>query len=287
MDFKPAIGKKSRRVIDNQEAAKSWLAMCGFADLSGDRVTHYFSDEEIYALSFMQRPTADHWRKLGLVEDFSDGRRKTMEEVQGTASQYLLAYALMQFAMAFIPSPQKYREQGLNEGVVAGKIEKSSGSFTSSATIQDQYLAKNATYQTWRLMANMKGLLVESAAMILIRKYGPIDDGVAQRLLRSLDLKTFMDTGEVKEIAQKAAGASDILTEDVISRIFAFLRYVTQQFWEEKGDSLLAQSRIRTVLLERPVAATFKLKLWEIGGRKGLDKAWKPEGKTFLQSLPE
>ena len=40
------------------------------------------------------------------------------------------------------------------------------------------------------------------------------------------------------------------------------------------------------MLIRRDVAAELKKKAWEIEKRKTLDKAWKPGGSTFLESLP-
>jgi len=60
-EFKPVAARKAGRVIDNQEAAKAWLAFIGFADEAGDRVTHFFSVDKIYDLAFGCRPTVGYW----------------------------------------------------------------------------------------------------------------------------------------------------------------------------------------------------------------------------------
>ena len=57
VDFRPDAHKRKGRVVDNQEAAKAWLARIGFADLADDRVTHYFFDPEVYQLAFGMSPT--------------------------------------------------------------------------------------------------------------------------------------------------------------------------------------------------------------------------------------
>jgi hypothetical protein len=74
--------------------------------------------------------------------------------------------------------------------------------------------------------------------------------------------------------------------EAVISRIFCFLRYVAEQFWAAKHDSLLSTSRIRTVLIKRSVAADFKKELLKREQFPAADEPWKPKGMTFLESLP-
>ena len=40
------------------------------------------------------------------------------------------------------------------------------------------------------------------------------------------------------------------------------------------------------MLLKREIAASLKDLVWQTNERIGLDKAWKPEGVSFLKSLP-
>jgi hypothetical protein len=284
--FKPEPARKYGRVIDNQDAAKAWLAFIGFADLSGDRVTHYFADDKVYEQAFASRPSIQYWRDFAKSLDWDKQRVSGLERQQGLPVQYLLAYFLWRFVSGFIPSPQKYREQALDEGVSAGKISKASGSFTTPMKDQDEYLAGNQNYQTWRVMANMKELLVEAAAQVLARKYGPLDQDVCEKLLNLFEAAIFVKSGDIREIASSSAIAPDLNKEQVFGRIFQMLHFVSQQFWEGKKDQLLSTSRLRTVLVNRSAAEAFKTMLWEVDRRAGLDKAWKPGGVTFLDSLP-
>jgi len=170
--FKPNTRTKGGRVLDNQEAAKAWLSFIGFGDKAGDRVTHFFADPNMYDLAFSRSPTDRHWRDFSDRADFDKGREDGLEYKQGDAQQYLLAHAILEYVKAFVPSPQRFREQALNEGVKAGRIEKRSGQFISPPSVQETYLSENTSYQAWRLMSNMKEVLAESAAHLLARKYG-------------------------------------------------------------------------------------------------------------------
>jgi hypothetical protein len=285
--FKPNPRVKRGRVIDNQEAAKAWLAFVGFADRAGDRVTHFFADPDIYDLAFSRRPTDRYWSAFADRTDFDKGREDGLEYSQGDASQYLLAFALLEYVKAFVPSPQRFREQALNEGVKAGRIEKHSGAFVSAPSIQEAYLADNTTYQTWRLMSNMKELLVESVAHILARRYGPLTRDTCWSLLNAFDLNGYVSSADLKEAAANAPSRSDFALSEVFGRIFSLLKFVATQYWEEKKKTLLSASRLRTYLLRRDVAKEFKEQIWDTNGRARLDKPWKPEGVTFTGSLPE
>jgi hypothetical protein len=285
-EFKPVPTRKSGRVIDNQEAAKAWLCFIGYADEAGDRVTHFFSEDKIYDLAFGSRPSKEYWELFGKSLDWDKLRLEMIEWKQGEASQYLLAYFIWQYVNSFVPSPQKYRELALNEGVQAGRIKKASGSFTSTDREQDAYLSENTTYQTWRLMANMKELLTEIVSQVLTRRYGPLDGEVCAKLLLSFEAAQYRQSADTREVAQMASAAPDLASEEVFGRILRMLHFVCQQFWEDKKQQLLSTSRLRTYLLKRDMAESVKALVWEYNERINLDRAWKPQGKKFLDSLP-
>lgn len=285
-EFKPVPTRKAGRVIDNQEAAKAWLAFIGFADEAGDRVTHFFSEDKIYDLAFGSRPSPEYWSEFGAALDWDKDREGKLEKKQGEAIQYLLAYFIWLYVNGFVPSPNKYREIALDEGVKSGKIRKASGSITSTEREQDNFLADNDTYQTWRLMANMKELLAEVASQVLVRKYGPLDPLRCSMLLGAFDAKGFMEAGDVRQAAQSASLAKDLGESEVFARIMGMLHFVCQQFWENKKQQLLSTSRLRTYLLKRDISTSLKTLVWEYNDRVNLDRVWKPQGKTFLDSLP-
>lgn len=286
-EFRAEPQRKKGRVVDNQDAAKAWLAFVGFADLAGDRVTHYFSDPDVYQLAFTMRPTERHWELFGSNLDFDEGRRQTLRTGQGEAVQLMAAYVLFQFIRSFVPSAQRYRDEGLQEGVRAGKLQKSSGSITSPPSVQDLFLAENLTYQTWRLMANMKEVLLEVASHILARRYGHLEPETSRRILQMPELQDFMVTGDMRRSAAQAGSGDDLPADAILARIFCLLKYVASQYWEDRRSALLSTSRIRTVLLRRDVIADFKRRVWEVNARRGLDRVWKPAGVTFLESLPD
>lgn len=285
-EFRPDPNRKRGRVLDNQDAAKAWLAFIGFSDWAGDRTTHYFAKEEIYDVAFRRCPSADHWRAFVASTDFRAFRTTHLDLRQATACQYLLAYLAWGFVRHYIPSPKKYREEGLQEGVRQGKIKKAGGSFTSSVNEQENYLADNHTYQTWRLMANMKEVLVEAMSFVLVYKYRNLDEAICHGLLTAFEAKQFMTSGEIKDVATAAASAKDLPTEALFSRILGFLRFVSGQYWEDKRNQVLSTSRIRTLLLRPDMVSEFKQKVVELNQRVALDTPWKPGGKTFLESLP-
>jgi hypothetical protein len=284
--FKPSPNKKSGRVIDNQDAAKAWLAFIGFADEAGDRVTHFFSDDKIYDRAFASRPSTSYWNEFAVSNSWEGDREGRLEGVQGDAHQYLLAYFVWQYINAFVPSPQRYRELALNEGVKTGKIKKSSDSFVSSEKEQDEYLAGSGTYQTWRLMANMKELLAEVVSQILTRKYGPLDAKKCGSLLNSFEAASYQQTADVRDLARAASSAKELSNDEVFGRILRMLQFVCEQFWENKKQQLLSTSRLRTYLLKREISTALKALVWEYDERTNLDRIWKPQGTTFLKSLP-
>lgn len=287
MDFQPDPKKKKIRCIDNQDLAKAWLAFIGFSDYSGDQTAHYFSDPKTYNLAFSVTPNSDHWKYFASVCDFHPLREKSLDNQQARAPQYFLAYFIWDFIRYFIPSPSQYRGNALNEGVKEGKIEKSSNSITSSLSEQETYLANNTGYQTWKLMANMKEVLLESAIYVLCKRYGDLNDSFCEKLINSFEISDYFRSADCKSSAETARNETDFTEEKVFSRILNLLKYVSGQFWEEKMNQINATSRVRRFLFRQDLIAAFKKKINETSDRKGLDTGWKKMGKTFIETLPD
>lgn len=286
-DFRPERSKKRGRVIDNRDLAKAWLAFIGFPDWAGDRTSHFFDKDDVYRIAFMRVPTDEHWAMVCNRLDIVSDREKTLEDGAAGRHQYLLAFAIWTYIRGFLPSPQTYRAEGLEEGHREGKIVKSGGSFKGAVTEHDSYLADNTNYQVWRVMSNMKELLVLAAAHLLYSRYGTLDDEKCKKIFSSFDLAEFELSGVVKHTAEAARVMTDLPDEMVFGRIFHFLRFVVQNYWEDKRTTLLATSRLRTYLIRKEAIADIGHSVEEVNRRKGLDKGWKPEGVTFIESLPD
>ena len=65
------------------------------------------------------------------------------------------------------------------------------------------------------------------------------------------------------------------------------MHYSAEQYWVEHQKSILAQARPRTFLLKRSSIAQFKSTILELQERVTLEKVWKREGTTFIDSLPD
>ena len=210
-----------------------------------------------------------------------------MERTQGSVSQYLLAYSIWLLVKEFVLAPKQYHEAALEEGVKSGKIKKKDGSFTTSASSQEEFLSSSLLYQTWRIMANMKEGLVEAITFILAKRYGALEEEVCEKLLSCFDIDHFLSEGNVREVARASRDAKDLKSNDVFSRILQFMHYSAEQYWAEHQKSILAQARPRTFLLKRSSIAQFKSTILELQERVTLEKVWKREGTTFIDSLPD
>ena len=235
----------------------------------------------------MRAPTNEHWAKVCNRLDIVNDRDKTLGEGAAGRYQYLLAFGVWRYIRGFLPSPQTYRVEGLEEGHREGKIIKRGGSFKMSVTEQDAYLASNTNYQVWRVMSNMKELLVLAASHLLYSRFGALDDETCKKILCSFDLAEFELSGVIIRTAAEARIMSDLPSEMVFGRILHFLRFVIQQYWEDKRNTLLATSRLRTYLIRKEAIGDIGRSIEEVNNRKALDKGWKPDGVTFTESLPD
>jgi len=189
-------------------------------------------------------------------------------------------------ASGYVPGPQEYRVDALEEGVQSGRITKSSGEITSTLYQQEEFLADNHTYQTWRLMSNMKEVLAECVAWVLAKRFPTLDETICKKLLQTAEACVFVQTGDLKEIAIQARDAKDLPVDRIFARTLGMLHWCAGQFWEDKRNQILSTSRLRTLLYRSDMVAAFKEKILEVNGRKSLNKVWKPDGMEFLESLP-
>ncbi|WKZ81035.1 MAG: AIPR family protein [Fimbriimonadaceae bacterium] len=279
--------KSSGRVLDNQDLAKAWLAFIGFGDKAGDRTAHYFASPDVYRRAFQSSPNTRHWSNLASIRNF-DGevREENLVASQGGPHQYIFAYFLWCLIREYVPSNMRIREEALERGIAEHQLERRGGSIQSSEKQIDEYLVTDTEYQTLRLMANMKELLVEAIGYILAKKYLDLDDTTCKSILETFDAREFVRTGRTKEIGQKADSQDVIPPEDVFARLLGFLKYVCRQHWVENQKHLLAISRIRTVVLRREFMRDFKGQIDSVLDMKGIERPWKPEGQAFLASLP-
>jgi len=286
-EFRVDPAKKRGRVVDNQALAKAWLALIGFADLAGERTIHYFGDANVYDKAFNSSPADEHWSGFAQTTDFSSLREQHLRpNHQASANQYLLAYFLLELVQRFIPKPAFYRKDALDEGVRDGKLRKADGVITSSERDQSEYLASSATYQTWRVMANMKESLVEALSFLLAKRYGALSEKVCLQLLATQGAQQFVLTNDVTPIIDRARSNDELGREELFARSLHLLLFVSKQFWEEKQQTLHATSRLRTILLSAESRKEFKKQLLSANDRRNLSRPWKPEGQTFVDSLP-
>lgn len=280
--------KSSGRVIDNQDIAKAWLAFIGFGDLAGDRTAHYFSSPDVYRRAFESSPSQKHWESLRNVRNF-DGeelRDTNLTAVQGSGFQYMLAYCIWMCVKSFVPSSARLREEAIERGVKEQQLTRKDGAIQNPEREVDSYLAADSEYQAMRLMANMKELLVETFSYVLLKKFNVLDEVTCQKLLASYDISTYLDSGKVDSVVECANTKDTIPDEMLFARVLAFLKFVARQHWEENQKSLLSVSRIRTVVLRREFMRDFKAQIDVMLDRKGLDKAWKRDGVSFIDSIP-
>jgi len=267
--------------------AKAWLSFVGFPDWAGDRTSHFFEKDEVYRAAFMSAPSDKHWEKIGSRFEVIRDREKGLEEGAAGRYQYLLAIGVWNYIRGFIPSPQKFRTDALEEGHRDGKIKKADGSYTTPISEQDAYLSTNTNYQVWRVMTNMKELLVLAVAHILANRYGPLDEETCNKIVCSFDLSEFEQVGIVCPSPSEVREMADVPAEYIIGRTLHFMRYVIQQYWEDKRNALLSTSRLKTYLIRPAAMRDIGKAIEETNGRKTLDRGWKPEGTTFAESLPD
>lgn len=278
------FGPSRFRQVSNEDIAKTWLSFIGFSKDASERIYAFETDQEggRYEWLFSRTPGKRHWEKIALgpqteliPEDF--------DSKPPSAEQYLLSYLIYQFAKAFLPTPIQNRKNCEDKLMQSGKItEKSTSEEVNKAMMDDDDYVIN------QIMYNMKEVLIELFAWILIKTYGPIDKQIASSILlfddldllrREPDFAQFANSLKDKENAEKAKSLLYVCLE--------FIREGVKRWKTVHGkEYMTAQRRIRYLHADATIEH-FKQFLLETNEQtKEFGYSWKPRNQEFLKSLP-
>lgn len=274
-----------KRIIDNEDLAKCWLSFIGFSTLASEKIRAFdkIEDKGNYEWLFEKRPLDEHWEKMavGPQVKFDDN---TFESFHPYPEQYLISYLIYMFIKVMIPSASKNRSDAIQRLKDGEKIDAN----TTLETI-NELLNGDDVYIKDRILDNMKEVLTELVAVILIRKYGPLDRDTSRRILK---LKGFKELAEQPDFKNYIETINNFSIEDqqeiFLWKCYHFLSEVVDR-WKinNKQKYLSSQRRIR-LLHDSKTIEEFKNLLKETeNATKQYGYVWKEPKVSFLNSLPE
>jgi len=278
-------GPSRYRQVSNEDVAKTWLSFIGFSKDASERIYAFETELEggRYEWLFTRTPGKEHWKKITLGPQ-TELVPENFEAKPPSAEQFLLSFVIYQFAKAFLPTPIQNRKQCEDKMTQSGKItEKSSSEDVNKAMMEDDDYVIN------QIMYNMKEVLIELFAWILIKTYGPIDKRVASDLLSLPDFKLLIVEPDFPQFVANLKNSDS--SEKTKSHLYICLEFIREgvKRWKtvHGKEYLTAQRRIRFLHADTTIEH-FKQFLLETNEQtKEFGYSWKPRNQEFLKSLPD
>ena len=122
-----------------------------------------------YEWLFERCPSVEHWSAIAQDTQVSFDDDK-FEPYTPEPVQYLLSHLIFEFVKAYLPSPQANKKECITRLKDVGKITDS-----SPAEDINKALMEDEDYVLNQILYNMKEVIVELYAWILIKAYGPLN----------------------------------------------------------------------------------------------------------------
>ena len=277
---------KGYREIDNENLAKAWLSFIGFSTDASEKINAFelIDERGRYEWLFEKRPSADHWNAITQDAQVSF-KDENFEPYTPEPVQYLLSYLIFEFIRAYLPSPQANRAGCIKRLKDAGEIADD-----SPAEDINKALMADEDYVLNQILYNMKEVIVELYAWILIKAYGPLNVDTVSKILQLPGIHNLYESPDFKLFVNNLGGedSPENLERNILFTCFEFVKEAVRR-WESihKQEYLASQRRIR-YLHSTDVVKQMKESLSKTDeDTKRFGYPWKQPGINFLQSLPD
>lgn len=269
-------GKNRYRFVDNEDLGKRWLAWIGNSPRVNSGSVKIFSDKT-YSDIFEHRPGIEYWSEESRPDfEFSSS---LLEERTPTQFQLLVALAFSTYLEARIKPENgaQFKRDWIQQLRNRGKLNDNS----SEAEITEA-LSETPKYLDTVWMCQMKYGLTETAAFILLRRYGDLQSDTCRKILDQPDVLFWLSNGMDRKLLQ-----SEYLKKGVLDNLSSFLEYSVSNFFAERKSSILLENRPKLYLGKRESIVAIKRKALHLDDLMK-DFPWenKGPGQTFLETLP-
>lgn len=277
---------RSYREINNENLAKAWLSFIGFSKDASEKINAFELIDEggRYEWLFERCPSVEHWSAIAQDTQVSFDDDK-FEPYTPEPVQYLLSHLIFEFVKAYLPSPQANKKECITRLKDVGKITDS-----SPAEDINKALMEDEDYVLNQILYNMKEVIVELYAWILIKAYGPLNADIADKILKLPrihdlyavpDFKTFVNDLRKGDLVEN-------LEDNILFTCFEFIKEAVTR-WKSihEQEYLASQRRIRYLHSAKVVEQMKDFLSKTDESTKRFAYEWKPPQTNFLQSLPE
>lgn len=251
----PVGGRVKDRVIDNVAVAKAWYAFVGNSNSVLQGGQDYFGNDALYARVFREHP-GDEVLQQFLNPDFDGIAKESLDEGPASAPQFLLASSVAAFLRASSKTSYVNKRESLLRGIEQGKLkgDPATGSITSSAADQANWLARDTTYQFNNYLINMEDVLVELFAFVLARRYGPLGAPTCRSLLAVPDVAAWVNSG----FSLSAEGMAAAYGGGLMHRTAEFVRWAAKNYCVENKFHIEASPRPKMHFAKRETVKSMR-----------------------------
>jgi hypothetical protein len=279
-----AAVKTRYRKIENSELAKIWYSFIGFSDRTVHGGIDFFEDEVVYSQIFKRTPNDKFWHEFAANAHFSPDD-DWFEIGDPPVHAYLLAFVISKYIDAKTLNPRQNKDDAIDRGVSKGFLRRDGqGRLTSTEEDVTNFLAEDDEYRLNIMLGNMKDIMVELSALVLSARYGNIDAQLANRILTSPELQTYVTSA----CSPEEAPDGDQNGSKIIGPTFQFLKYCTKQYFYANQAEIQAAARMKAYLWQRKVVNKMRENVLKLSPKiTDYDVNWKPRGTGFFESLPQ
>ena len=273
------------REIDNEDLAKAWLSFIGFSKDALERINAFELIDEggRYEWLFEKCPSAEHWDAITLGAQVSFNE-ENFEPRTPAPSQYLLSYLIFKFVRAYLPSHQANKAECIKRLKSMEKITDSSpAEEINTALMEDEGYVLN------QILYNMKEVIVELYAWILIKAYGPLNADTADKILQLPGIHDVYKIPDFKLFVNNLTktDSPESLERNVLFICFEFIKEAVTRWKSIHEQEYLASQRRTRYLHSAKVVQQMKESLSKTNeDTRRSEYEWKPPKIDFLQSLP-
>lgn len=279
-------GRRQFRKIDNERLAKAWYSFIGYSGRALTGSVNYFEEDgkaPAYRTVFKSVPSPAFWSAFR--EPVFVSSLDYFDPETPVAYQYLLAYGIGEYIdnrrVSGKVNKQITIEKGVSEGVL--KIDRRTGRMISSSDEISKYLNGDSEYNVNRMMAYMREVLIELYSFVLTLKYVSLDAVTCQRIVvLPHESQFFLHNFDAEKLPVHQDGSA------LLGVVYEFLKDCVKQFYHANEFEMRAAPRLRAYLAQRSTINKLRqLLVRRNESVRDWDQAWKPHGKTFLESLPD
>ena len=287
-NFKPRYYQYNNRyrVINNEILAKAWLSFIGFSTDASEKINafEFIDDGGRYEWLFDRSPSSEHWNIVALGPQVSFNE-ENFEPYAPEPVQYLLSYLIFEFVKAYLPSPRS------NKTACIQRLKKTERlTDNSSAEDIDKALMEDEDYVLNQILYNMKEVIVELYAWILIKAYGPLNAETADKILQLPGMCTLYAAPDFKTFVDDL-GEADLLENLENNILFTGFEFIKEAVTRWKGvheqEYLASQRRTRHLHSAKVIEQMKDFLSKTNENTRRSEYKWKPPQIDFLHSLPE